>query len=150
LGALASHKIAAMAEPLTLWIHAQASPDPGYGGWAFVIANGVAITGAAGGARAVSAQTMLMTALIEALPRIDPAQPATIRCNIAPEQAAAPPELWTPFAALYAARPTTLNIAEERFTKAWADEGQKLSKTRGAFQAAIPKPNFKGFSPAPR
>lgn len=135
-----------MRRPATVWVHALSSAEPGYGGWAYVIdPAGGALTGAAGGARAVTVQTMLLTALLDALAGLEDGAAATICCNLDPDPDAADPALRGRFAAV--ARRLILRRAANPFTKAWADEGQKIAKTRGAFRSAIPKPNLKGFKP---
>jgi hypothetical protein len=122
-----------MSRPITLWIHALCD-RAGYGGWAYVLDEGGRHSGAAGGARGVTAEAMLGAALGQALPKAGTTRPLTVRSNLVPE---------APAAGLSFIR------ADHPFLKAWADEGQKQGKTRGTFSAAIPKPNFKGFKPAP-
>lgn len=122
-----------MSQPITLWVHALCDPA-GYGGWAYVIDDGGIYSGAAGGARGATAQAMLGEALAQALSKMGAARPAAVRSNLPPE---------TPAGDLRFVRQA------HPFLKAWADEGQKQGKTRGTFSAAIPKPNFKGFKPAP-
>lgn len=127
-----------MSQPVVLWVHALSSAEPGYGGWAYVVDDGGAYSGAAGGARAVGAQAMLASALAAALARLEPGRAVDVRANVLP----AAPETDL-------ARPVRFERRDHPFLKAWAEEGQKQAKTRGTFHAAIPKPNFKGFRPAP-
>lgn len=122
-----------MSQPITLWVHALCD-RAGYGGWAYVIDDGGLYSGAAGGARAVTAEAMLAEALAQALSKMGPSRPAAVRSNLPPHTPA----------------PGLRFIQQDHpFLKAWAEEGQKQGKTRGTFSAAIPKPNFKGFKPAP-
>jgi ribonuclease HI len=136
---------AGMSHPIEIWAHALAVPEPGYGGWAYVMRDGKALSGAAGGGRRATAQDMLLTAVLEALGKFAADRPASVRANLLPDEAGADPALWR---RLQARPGVGFALAADPFLKAWADEGQKQAKTRGAFSAAIPKPNLKAFRPA--
>ena len=147
---------------VTLWTAALCRPDPGYGGWAHVRrgADGV-LAGAAGGERRVGGARMVLTGLIEALTAAPAAAAVTLHFTdpaLAAELAAtdgayalAEPEAWATARKLLAARPT-LTLAPladsapaAGFLKAWAEFGLDTAKTRGAFKAAIPRPNLLKF-----
>ncbi|MET3666266.1 ribonuclease H [Caulobacter sp. 1776] len=154
---------------VTLWIASLCRPDPGYGGWAYVRrmdgeTGAAAIKGAAGGERRASGARMSLTALTEALDSLSdlPADAAvTLRfldADLAAQlvasdgdYATAEPEAWVAARAALAARPV-LNLvpsspgeAANGFLAAWAEFGLDTAKSRGAFKAAIPKPNLIKF-----
>jgi hypothetical protein len=150
---------------LTLWTAALCKSDPGYGGWAHVRrdADGT-LAGAAGGERRTTGPRMALTGVIEALTALAdlPASAAvTLRFadpSLAAELVAsdgayalAEPEAWAAARKLLAARPALTLVPliaaapAAGFLKAWADFGLDTSKTRGAFKAAIPRPNLLKF-----
>ncbi len=152
-----------------LWTASLCRPDPGYGGYAFVRrlegeTGAAAIKGAAGGERRTSGARMALIGLTEALASLadlpagqavtlhfsDPALAAEL-VSADGAYAAAEPEAWAAARAAVAACPI-LNLVPldasapaHGFLAAWADFGLDTSKTRGAFKAAIPKPNLLKF-----
>jgi hypothetical protein len=133
-----------MSEAVEIWVHALAVPEPGYGGWAYVMRDGDALAGAAGGGRMTTAQDMLLMAVLEALRKVAADRPVLVRANLLPDEASAEVGLWR---RLQARPGVSFRCADHPFVKAWADEGQKQAKTRGAFSAAIPRTNLKAFRP---
>lgn len=152
-----------------LWTASLCRPDPGYGGYAFVRrlegeTGAAAIKGAAGGERRTSGARMALTALTEALASLsdqpsgvavtlhfsDPALAAEL---VAADgaYATAEPEAWAAARAAVAGCPVltlvplAANAEALGFLAAWAEFGLDTSKTRGAFKAAIPKPNLLKF-----
>jgi ribonuclease HI len=154
---------------VTLWTASLCKPDPGYGGYAFVRrlageTGAAAIKGAAGGERRTSGARMALTALTEALASLSdlPAGVAvtlhfsdsTLASELVSADGAyatAEPEAWAAARAAVAACPVltlvplAANAEALGFLAAWADFGLDTSKTRGAFKAAIPKPNLLKF-----
>ncbi|MBI1686537.1 ribonuclease H family protein [Caulobacter hibisci] len=154
---------------VTLWTAALCKQDPGYGGWSFVRkldgeSGAAAIKGAAGGERRTTLARMSLTALAEALSSLSDlpantavtlyfADPALAGELVASDgaYASAEPEAWAAARALVAARPV-LNLVPlapsapaNGFLAAWSEFGLDTSKSRGAFKAAIPKPNLLKF-----
>jgi hypothetical protein len=152
-----------------LWTASLCRPDPGYGGYAFVRrlegeTGAAALKGAAGGERRTSGARMALTALTEALVSLSD-QPAGVAVTLhfsdpflAAElvsadgaYATAEPEAWAAARAAVAACPVltlvplAANAEALGFLAAWAEFGLDTAKTRGAFKAAIPKPNLLKF-----
>jgi hypothetical protein len=152
-----------------LWTASLCRPDPGYGGYAFVRrlegeTGAAALKGAAGGERRTSGARMALTALTEALASLSD-QPAGVAVTLhfsdpvlAAElvsadgaYATAEPEAWAAARAAVAACPVltlvplAANAEALSFLAAWAEFGLDTAKTRGAFKAAIPKPNLLKF-----
>lgn len=154
-----------MTTSIDIWTTALCKPDPGYGGWAHVRRNADGtLAGAAGGERRVSSAKMVLTGMIEALTALAdvPASTAVTLHFGDPDLAAeltasdgayatAEPETYATACKLLAARPalTLSPLLDARpaaaFLKAWADFSLDTAKTRGAFKAAIPRPNLLKF-----
>lgn len=154
-----------MTASVDLWTAALVKSDPGYGGWAHVRRNADgALAGAAGGERRTSGAKMVLTGVIEALSAIAdlPADTAVTLHFADPDLASelvssdgayatAEPEAWAAARKLVAARPVLVlaplsdAAPAAGFLKAWADFGLDTAKTRGAFKAAIPRPNLMKF-----
>jgi hypothetical protein len=133
------------------------------GGWAFVRANGGAVSGTAGGRRAIDLERTALEALAAALAdltkgacaELHTASPAVLaipgRIAIA-EAGEIPPsenlDLWAQVATalrrvrLVTRRPDLVPDGPGAFAAAWADFARDRAKDKGAFTAAIPKPNL--------
>jgi len=154
-----------MIPSVNLWTASLCKPDPGYGGWAHVRRNADGtLAGVAGGERRASGAKMALTGVIEALTAVadlpagtavtlhfaDPALAAELVAGDG-AYATTEPEAWAAARRLVAARPvlTLSPLADTTpaagFLRAWTDFGLDTAKTRGAFKAAIPRPNLLKF-----
>jgi len=148
-----------MSDIIRIWIETTYNSAFRSGGWAYVLAEGRALLGAAGGERTGSAERVALAGLVEALK----AAPAGVRLEVlsaspliaaAPGRLAAadPPtedlDLWAQLAAALKHRPTafgrTANAPRtpSAFCAAWADLARDKVRNGGAFRAAIPKINL--------
>jgi len=154
---------------VTLWIASVCQPDPGYGGYGFVRIEGETRSGQAGGDRRTTGVKMALTGLVRALESLaetpagalvtlniaDPDTALDLRRLLAADPEFAPEdetELWAQIISLSRARAGRIGVAAlpataptAGFVKAWADFGADAAKTRGAFKAAIPRPNLLKF-----
>ena len=154
---------------VSLWIASVCQPDPGYGGYGFVRLEGETRAGQAGGDRRTTGLKMALTGLIRALESLAETPAGTlVTLNVADADTAlglrrllaADPEfapedetkLWAQLAAIARPRAARIgvvalpaNAPAAGFVKAWADFGADAAKTRGAFKAAIPRPNLLKF-----
>lgn len=147
-----------MADIIRIWLETNHQPAFLSGGWAYVLAEGRALLGAAGGERTVSAERLALAGLVEALK----AAPAGARVEIrsaTPSVLAVPRrlkdgeppsddlELWAQLSTALKDRPATFSATTTAprtptaFAAAWAELGRDKAKTR-PFRAAIPKTNL--------
>ena len=148
-----------MAHPFRLWLEIEHQPAFRSGGWAYVLAEGRAVSGAAGGDRAASAEAIALAGLIAALGAA-PAGAAVTLMSASPSVAAAlrrlngqgeaPSEdlaLWAALTTavkahiLSTAPATRTPRTPTAFAAAWAELARDKAKTR-PFRAAIPKSNL--------
>jgi ribonuclease HI len=148
-----------MSDIIRIWVETTHNSAFRSGGWAYVLAEGSARLGAAGGERTASAERVALAGLVEALK----AAPAGTRVEVksanplvvgAPQRMAAaePPsedlELWAQLGALLKDRPAVFGKAASApktptaFAAAWAELARDKVKTGGAFRSAIPKINL--------
>jgi hypothetical protein len=132
----------------------------GYGGWSYVVRDGERWTGAAGGATRTDVEAMVLSGLAAALDRaVDAPRDARLVIHLVDpgvlEPAESHPALRQRLAMAlvrWPAAPAVLDLraqpnaaAQIKFLAAWADFARDKAKTRGAFSAAIPKPNIAKF-----
>jgi ribonuclease HI len=148
-----------MSDIIRIWIETTHNSAFRSGGWAYVLAEGRALAGAAGGERTPSPERVALAGLVEALK----AAPAGLPVEVwsasplvvaAPRglTAAEPPtedlDLWAQLATALKGRPAafarTANAPKTptAFAAAWADLARDKVKNGGAFRAAIPKINL--------
>jgi ribonuclease HI len=148
-----------MSDIIRIWVETTHNSAFRSGGWAYVLAEGRALLGAAGGERTTSPERVALAGLIEALK----AAPAGVRIEVASANplvvaatrrmtVAEPPtedlELWAQLGALLKDRPASFARAASApktpsaFAAAWADLARDKVKNGGAFRAAIPKINL--------
>jgi hypothetical protein len=151
-----------MSDNIRIWVEISHSTAFRAGGWAFVRAEGTALSGAAGGDRTGSPDAIAIAGLLEALQGL-PAKAAIEVMSATPRIAGAgrrvaeleaggdaPPEdlaAWARLSAVLKARPIRFatTAAQPRtpgtFAAAWAELARDKAKTR-PFRAAIPKVNL--------
>lgn len=149
-----------MTAPLFIWLEISHHAPFRMGGWAYVRADGAAVTGQAGGDRRVDAERAALIGLLAALKetagrpaRLLTASPlvATVPARIAAAQADPPTDnldLWAQAAKALAsgtvrigrALPEPRGVTE--FAAAWAEFARDKAKDKGPFISAIPKPNL--------
>lgn len=148
-----------MSDIIRIWIETTHNPAFRSGGWAYVLAEGRALLGAAGGERTASPERVALAGLVEALK----AAPARVTVEVrstsplvvaAPQRMAArePPtedlELWVQLGtalkdrSVSFARTASAPKTPPAFAAAWADLARDKVKSGGAFRAAIPKINL--------
>ena len=161
-----------MSPPRRLWIQASAHAAFRVGGWAYVLSDGGALTGFAGGERNVTPGRIVATALLTALTETSKAgQPLTVHSaspavlafgravasGASLHDKAAPGEdldVWNKIAAVLAGEPIDFQPMELRagspggFVAAWAELARDKAKAAGPFRAAIPKTNLVKISGA--
>jgi len=152
-----------MPESVRIWLEVAHHAAFRIGGWAFVRANAGEVSGTAGGARAIDLERVSLAALAAALAglpqgvsvELHTASPSVLAIagRIAAAQAGENPpsenlDLWAQAAtALRRVRLATRHAEHapdtpSAFTAAWADLARDRAKDKGAFTAAIPKPNL--------
>lgn len=150
-----------MAEPVRIWIETSHHAAFRCGGWAFVLHDGMGLSGMAGGDRNTTPQRVLLAGLTQALkdaPVGAAVQVASADPTVAnlPRRiagfAAEPPlldlELWAPLQAALAARPVAFAAATSQprtptaFAAAWAELARDKGKATGPFKSAIPRNNL--------
>ncbi|THD64964.1 hypothetical protein [Phenylobacterium sp.] len=149
-----------MSVNIRIWVEIAHQPAYRAGGWAYVLAEGGARSGAAGGERSAEAGRIALAGLAQALAAtpagavvvVRSASPAVLAI---PKRLAAaetePPEedldLWAPLTKALAARqvrfaPDTAQLrTPSAFAAAWADLARDKAKTK-PFRAIIPKANL--------
>jgi ribonuclease HI len=152
-----------MSDVIRIWVETSHNAALRCGGWAYVLAEGSALSGAAGGERTPSSERMALAGLVEALKDVPAkaglevlsAQPLILET---PRRLAAfaageePPEdnveLWAQLSKALKEHQATFRrvINEPRtptaFAAAWTDLARDKAKASGAFRAPIPKSNL--------
>jgi len=147
------------APTIRIWLETNHQPSFRAGGWAYVLAEGSALSGAAGGDRSATGEPIALVGLAEALKAAPPGAVVELR-SASPTVAAAwrklaatgdPPsadlDLWAQVSAALAGRTTSFTPAAAAprtptaFATAWAELARDKGKTR-PFRAAIPKTNL--------
>jgi hypothetical protein len=148
-----------MSDIIRIWIETTHNSAFRSGGWAYVLAEGRALLGAAGGERTGSPERVALAGLVEALKaapagvrvEVRSASPAVIATPRRLTDAEPPSEdldLWAQLTTALKTRPATFaKIASApktptAFATAWADLARDKVKNGGAFRAAIPKANL--------
>ena len=148
-----------MADTIKIWLETAYNPAFRCGGWAYVLAEGRALLGAAGGERTPTPERVALAGLAEALKASPPGVRVEVRSasplvvSVPQRLAAAEPptedlDLWAQLATALKARPVSFaRIASApktptAFAAAWADLARDKVKNGGAFRAAIPKINL--------
>lgn len=155
-----------MSGIVRIWVETSHQPAFRSGGWAYVLAEGTALLGAAGGERTESAERIALAGLAEALKaapaRVDievfsanPLIVATPR-RLSAEAPGGPPgedlELWAQLVTALKDRSARFAAARNAprtptaFAAAWAELARDKGKIR-PFRAAIPKANLAKLSP---
>jgi hypothetical protein len=151
-----------MSDIIRIWVEISHSAAFRAGGWAFVRAEGRALSGAVGGERTASADRIALEGLLAALgdlpstaaievlsatPRLAAIGRALAELEAGGEAAAEELPLWAQLGAALKARPVRFAAAVNQlrtptaFATAWADLARDKAKTR-PFRAAIPKTNL--------
>jgi hypothetical protein len=150
-----------MADIFRIWIEINHHAAFRSGGWAYVVAEGSALTGAAGGERAGSAERIALAGLVEALKGVPAgarievlsASPSVIAAYrrltalVAEEPPGEDLELWAQLSTALKGRPVRFAPAASAprtptaFAAAWAELARDKAKT-SPFRAAIPKTNL--------
>lgn len=152
-----------MSPQVRIWLEISHHAAFRVGGWAWVRADGVAVSGHAGGDRGVDAERTALAGLIAALDR--PPGSGAAQLHTASDLAAAIParikaaqagdnpptgnlDLWARATTLLAAAPVVMVRtsatpgAPSAFAAAWADFARDKAKDRGRFASPIPKVNL--------
>jgi hypothetical protein len=151
-----------MSDNIRIWVEISHSAAYRSGGWAFVKAEGRALSGVAGGDRTGSPQAVALAGLLEAFkdlppdaavevlsatPAVSGAQRRLAELDAGGEAPADDLPLWAQLSAVLKARPVRFAAASCQprtpcaFAAAWAELARDKAKTR-PFRAAIPKPNL--------
>jgi len=151
-----------MSDNIRIWVEISHSAAYRSGGWAFVKAEGRALTGAAGGDRTASPDAVALAGLLEAFkdlppnaavevlsaaPAVSGAQRRLAELDAGAEAPADDLPLWAQLSAVLKARPVRFAATSSQprspsaFAAAWAELARDKAKTR-PFRAAIPKPNL--------
>jgi hypothetical protein len=151
-----------MSDSIRIWVEISHQAAHRAGGWAFVRAEGSALSGAAGGDRTASPDAIALAGLLAALTDLPPKaavevlsatpQIAGAARRIAELEAGgeAPADelaLWAKISAALKARPARFAAVARQprtptaFAEAWAELARDKGKTK-PFQAAIPKTNL--------
>lgn len=152
-----------MSHPISVWLEISHHAAFRVGGWAWVRADGVSVTGHAGGDKRIDPERTALAGLVGALsqpPGPRPAQlhtasdlVATIPARIEAAQAGNDPpaenlDLWARVTTLLAASPVAIIRthrtpgAPTAFAAAWAELARDKAKAKGPFLSAIPKVNL--------
>jgi len=148
-----------MADPIRIWLETDHQAAFRAGGWAFVLAEGRALSGVAGGERTASPERIALASLVEALKGVPAGfavelESATRAVLMVPRRLAAvedPPtedlELWAQLSTALKGRSVRFAPAASvaktptAFAAAWAELARDKAK-RAAFHAPIPKVNL--------
>lgn len=148
-----------MSINIKIWVEISHQASFRAGGWAYVLSEGSARLGAAGGDRSASAERVALAALAAALTaapagalvEVRSASPAVLaaarRLSPGAEAPAEDLELWAPLSAAMAPRTVRFAAAANEprspsaFALAWAELARDKGKT-APFKAAIPKANL--------
>jgi len=149
-----------MANLIRIWIETTHNAAFRSGGWAYVLAEGSALSGAAGGERTGSPERIALAGLTEALKGAPVGMAVEVLSSIplvrgAPQRMAGagePPsedlELWAQLTTALKGRSARFEAAANAprtptaFATAWAELARDKAKSAGAFRAAIPKVNL--------
>jgi len=150
-----------MADPIRIWLETDHHLAFRSGGWAFVLAEGRALSGAAGGERTASAERIALAGLLGATKDLPPTAAVEVASAsravlMIPRRLAAaaddPPiedlELWAQVTTALKGRSARFAPATNAlrtptaFAAAWAELARDKAKTAGAFRAPIPKVNL--------
>lgn len=152
-----------MSQPIRIWLEISHHAAFRVGGWAWVRADGVSVSGHAGGDKRIDAERTALAGLIAALGHTPGPQPiqlhtssdilAAIPARISAAQAGEDPpagnlDLWARATTVLAAAPVTIvrTIRAPRepsaFAAAWAEFARDKAKDRGPFISPIPKVNL--------
>ena len=155
--------LAAMPEPVRTWLEVSHHAAFRVGGWAWVRADGAAVTGAAGGERRIDAERTALLGLIAALR--SPGAPGPTRLHTGSDLVVAIParleaaragdnppaedlDLWAQIMTALGAGTVQIVRVERApatpsaFAAAWAELGRDRAKDKGPFTAPIPKSNL--------
>ena len=151
-----------MSDSIRIWVEFCHSSAYRSGGWAFVRAEGRALTGAAGGERTASPEAIALAGLLAAFKDLPPSAAVEVMSTLPGIYGAGRriTELetggeadtedlarWAQLSAVVKARPVKFALAMNAprtptaFATAWAELAQDKAKTR-PFNAAIPKANL--------
>ena len=150
-----------MADLIRIWLETNHHAAFRSGGWGYVLAEGSALSGAAGGERTPSAERVALAGLVEALQaapngasvEVHSANPLVLAVprRLAGQGAAGPPsedlELWAQLTTALKARPARFASAANTprtptaFAAAWAELARDKAKTK-PFHATIPRTNL--------
>ena len=151
-----------MSDSIRIWVEISHSAAYRSGGWAFVRAEGRALSGAAGGDRTASPDAVAIAGVLAALqdlpssaavevlsatPRIAGAGRRIAELETGGEAPAEDLALWAQLSAALKARPVKFASATNAprtptaFSTAWAELARDKAKTR-PFHSAIPKANL--------
>ena len=149
-----------MADLIRIWIEISHNAAFRTGGWAFVLAEGSACSGAAGGERTGSPERIALAGLTQALKGAPTGMAVEIlssaplvrgaarRLDVAAEPPSDDLELWAQLATALRGRTARFAVAANAprtptgFAIAWAELARDKAKTAGSFRAAIPKLNL--------
>ena len=147
------------ALPIRIWLEIDHQATFRSGGWAYVLAEGSALSGAAGGERSPLAERSVLAGLVEALKGVPAgavvelrsASPAVLaayrRLTDDADPPSEDPDLWAQIATALkgrSARLTPVPAAPRTpgaFAAAWAELARDKAKTK-PFRASIPKANL--------
>jgi ribonuclease HI len=145
---------------IRIWVETNHHAPFRCGGWAFVLAEGRALSGVAGGERTGSPERIALAGLAEALKglpagvgvEIYSTSPLVVGAQRRMADADNPPtddlDLWAPIIAALKGRAVRFVPATSQprtpvaFAAAWAELARDKAKNAGAFRAVIPKPNL--------
>lgn len=148
-----------MATLIRIWLETDHHAAFRSGGWAYAMAEGSALSGAAGGERTASAERIALAGLVEALKgvpagssvEVHSASPSVIAIPRRLAGQGEPPaqdlELWAQITTALKDRPTRFSAAPRAprtpsaFAAAWAELARDKAKT-SPFRAAIPRTNL--------
>jgi len=149
-----------MADVIRIWVETSYNTAFRCGGWAWVMAEGKGLSGAAGGERTPSTERIALAGLADALKAARPGAEIEIHSSDAlliraPRRIAGvgdPPyedlDYWAPVTAALKtrqARFASLAVTPRTpaaFAAAWAELARDKAKSGGAFRSAIPKTNL--------
>ena len=152
-----------MSQPIRIWLEISHHAAFRAGGWAWVRADGVSVSGHAGGDKRIDPERTALAALIAALGQTPGPRPlqlhtasdlvAAIPTRIkAAEAGETPPaenlDLWAKATIALAAGPVTVVRtlrapgSPSAFAAAWAEFARDRAKDRGPFTSPIPKSNL--------
>ena len=149
-----------MTQTINLWLESDHHTAFRCGGWAWVLADGAAVLGAAGGERTASPERIALAGLADAFKALPPAGDVRVHSRdpyvaAVPRRIAGPGEApfedldyWAPISRVLQGRTVRFVTARAEartptaFAAAWAELSRDKAKASGAFRAAIPKPNL--------